>query len=82
MTNYTSYLEDNVYCNNKSISNIDISNTTTNIIFKPYDLTNDLSCDNLTDQFSLSNNKAKLKYSIGLLTVEELKNLIDINHIK
>jgi hypothetical protein len=79
MTDYTSYIEDNVYCNNKSISEITNYGMASNIKFKPYELTSDLSCNNLTDQFSLSNNKAKLKYSIGLVTVEELVNLTDIS---
>ena len=36
---------------------------------------NDLSCPNVTDQFSTLNSKAKLKYKIGLMSYREVELL-------
>ena len=49
--------------------------------FKNYSLNNDLSCANETDQFSVSNNKAKLTYPVSLATHEELYTLTQINKL-
>ena len=43
--------------------------------FKNHVLNTDLSCLNITDQFSLDNNKAKLKYPIALINHEEWNNI-------
>ena len=76
MTGYTSKLEDTIFCNDRSISNLGGWNpnggsVTTNLYFKNYNSNSDLSCTNTTDKFSLSNTKAKLTYPVGLLTYPE-----------
>ena len=42
---------------------------------------NDLSCQNITDRFSYSNNLAKLKYKVGLMSVPEF-NIIGITSVR
>ena len=77
----TSMLEDIVFCNARNITdygpwNPDGGNTASgNLIkFKNYSRTNNLACANLTDQFAVGNNKAKLTYPVGLLQDEERNN--------
>ena len=36
-------------------------------------MTSDLSCVNITDRFSVSNERAKLDYKVGLLSIPEFK---------
>ena len=72
--------EDAVFCNNRNILNYGGWNpnggdVTTELTFKNYNTTNDLSCTNDTDQLSVSNNKAKLKYPVSLLSSEEATNI-------
>ena len=76
MTNYTSKLEDTIFCNDRSISNLGGWNSSggsisTNLQFKNMGLNRDLSCINVTDKFSLANTKAQLTYPVGLLTFPE-----------
>ena len=75
-------LEDTVYCNARNI--IDHGGWNPNggytynnhmLITKNYNNTTDLSCFNITDQFSISNNKASLIYPVGLLENEEANNI-------
>ena len=80
MEDNSEYLEDAVYCNNRGI--IDYGNwdpTSTNLTaplkFKNSVDTIDLTCSNITDQFSVSNDKAKLTYPVGLMQKEEQSNL-------
>ena len=74
---YSSYLEDDIFCNNRSISgfggwNPDGGNLNYyTVSFSPSNQTN-LFCHNVTDRFSVSNSLAKLKYPVGLLSVDEL----------
>lgn len=83
MINYTSYLEDTPWCNDRSIAEIggwnpnggDIS---TYIRFGPYQrsyvaYTPSLACNN-NDSFTVSanNGNGKLTYPVGLLTVDEV----------
>ena len=82
MTDYTDMLEDNVYCNDRSFKNIGTFNpnggsaaNASSPTFKNAELNGDLSCANLTDQFSTSNNKAKLTYPTALLTSPEAYNI-------
>ena len=95
--NYQEYLEDTVYCNNRSYKTVTGSNPTyeqsgwnpnggditkhlyfgTWNRFKNsnwYSTTNvpSMECENVTDQFSVSNQEAKLKYPVGLLTADEI----------
>lgn len=81
---YANKIEDVVYCNNRSATNMagwnpDGGSNNSNISFKAYTITTDSSesfvCANETDQFSVSNNKAKLMYPIGLPTAGEMNIL-------
>ena len=82
MLDYTNKLEDTVYCNNRTIYALggwDPNGGTIggHMLFKGksdnyynhYDY--NLVCENKTDQFSVSNSKAKLKYPVALITREE-----------
>jgi hypothetical protein len=83
MTKYTSYLEDTIYCNNRSPMAEDTSfNGPNGNIRNPIDINTkfmyysdfspDLSCRQDTDKFSVSNPKAKQKYPVNLLTSHEM----------
>ena len=76
MTDYTMYLEDTIYCNDRRVSNLSgwspTGNTTEMITF--YSNTyRDLTCPNKNDQFTVSeeNGNGKLTYPVGLLTAGE-----------
>ena len=78
LASYKDKLEDTVFCNDRSILNLNGWNPnggdpTYYLAFKS-GLTNNKSlvCANETDRFSHSNAKAYLKYPIGLLSVPEL----------
>ena len=87
LSSYTNYLEDTVYCNSRNIDDIGGWNPNggktlqTVLKFKNYSSISNmnslriLSCHNITDQFAVSNNKAKLKYPVALLQEEEQYNL-------
>ena len=88
LSSKTNMLEDTVYCNARNMINQatngwnkdeSITGTTSYLKFKNYTLNNDLSCINETDQFAVSNNKAKLKYPVSLATHEELYTLTNNN---
>ena len=79
---YTDYLEDTVFCNSRDIADIGGWNPNggethqTNLKFKNHSVTNyngisNLACTNITDQLSVSNDKAKLKYPVALMAEEE-----------
>lgn len=77
LINYTNYLEDTIFCNDRSIKalngwNPNGGNVKANLLFNSYNNnTIDFSCTNTTDMFSVSNPKAKLKYPIALQTNSE-----------
>ena len=78
MTNYSSNIEDTIYCNDRSIKALNGwdpngGNVTSNIQFNNIANQTDLSCINDTDKFSISNSKAKLDYSVGLLSLPEIR---------
>ena len=79
LATYEDRLEDTVFCNDRSISNLNGWNpnggsTSTDLYFKNNSTSNQgLVCANETDRFSMSNSKAKLKHPIGLLSFPELK---------
>ena len=82
MTTYTSYLEDTIFCNNRSQTNSitngwnpDGGNSNTHMSFN----NDSLSCTNDTDKFSVSNNKAKLIYPVGLASYKEMNLLNNYN---
>ena len=80
MTSYTNKLEDTVFCNDRTITNLSSTGWNPNgstssqvLYFKNNSTSNkSLLCANETDRFSVNNAKARLKYPIGLLTVPEL----------
>ena len=79
LASYKDKLEDTVFCNDRSISNLNgwdpnEGSTISSLQFKNYNTSNQsLVCANETDRFSMSNAKAQLKHPIGLLSVPELK---------
>ena len=85
LSSKTNMLEDTVYCNARVMSNQATNgwnkdgSLSTYMDFKNYNLNNDLSCINITDQFAVSNNKAKLTYPVSLATHEELYTLTNNN---
>ena len=82
----TNMLEDTVYCNARNMINQSTNgwnkdgSLSTYMYFKNFTLNNDLSCINETDQFAVSNNKAKLTYPVSLATIEELYTLTNNNN--
>lgn len=87
MVNYTSYLEDTVFCNDRSLADGPFNNKDTSGLdlyssfwgahrvekkFGYYGPT--LSCSNVNDRFTVSDEigNGKLTYPVGLLTVDEL----------
>ena len=87
LINYSIYLEDTIFCNDRSFTSIDGWNPnggkvkSSYIKFNNYDSNSDLSCSNSIDKFSMSNDKAKLSYPVGLLTYPEM-NLLNNNNIR
>ena len=82
LLSYTNKLENAVYCNDRNIINYASMNPNGGntyedfwMTFKNYNQNTSLECSDLTDQFSVSNNKAKLTYPVGLIETEELRNL-------
>ena len=81
---YDSYIEDTIFCNDRTIKSLggwnpnggSITNTSDNYLkFQEYTLSNDLSCDRVTDQFSTQNSLAHLTYKVGLMSSPEMKLL-------
>lgn len=92
-TQYESKIDDTIYCNDRSFDtrngytfaesgwNDDGGYTNKGLYFKEYGITSDLSCTNVTDRFSVSNNQAKLTYPIALPTTPEM-NLIGNSSVR
>lgn len=83
LMNYSDYLEETIYCNNRNVTNLESSGwnpngglSTNKLQFDNSFSNSNLYCVNQTDQFSVSNLSAKLKYSIGLPTLSEV-NLLE-----
>ena len=77
---YSEYLEDTIFCNNRSIAdkggwNPDGGDIKSDLKFPEYywNSTIDLNCPNETDKFSTGNEKAKLEYKVGLLSLAETR---------
>ncbi len=77
-------IEETIFCNDRSI--IDYSGWDTNgdistslLKFNNHNINNNLICPKETDSFSIKNTKAKLNYSIGLLTSNETNLLNNRN---
>lgn len=84
LADYDNYIDDTIYCNDRSIKtlngwNPDGGSLTKILQFKEYDVTSDLSCTNVTDRFSISNNNAKLTYKVGLMSSPEMNLLNQVN---
>ena len=86
MTDYTSQLEDTVFCNDRSYDisesalNKDYSNSSITLYFSSYqriysDYKPTLKCTNTNDKFTVetSNGNGALTYPVGLLTVDEME---------
>ena len=74
--NYDQYIEDTIFCNDRSITkyagwNDNGGRTNTKLQFNEYNSSLNLSCTNITDQFSVSNSSAKLTYKVGLISNPE-----------
>ena len=92
LNDYTNLLDSNVYCNDRNIENLEESGfnpnggeyNNRNLLFNNNKPGRDLSCSNITDQFSTSNDKAKLTYPIALITEPERnaggQDLLKINN--
>ncbi len=84
---YDSYIDDTIYCNDRSIRSLGGWNATNGSVtsylqFKEYTATSDLSCTNITDRFSVTNNNARLIYKVGLISSPEIKLLNNSNALK
>ena len=81
LSDKTNMIEDTVYCNARNMTNQETNGWNKNgsmeelMYFKNHIFTKDLSCQKTTDQFAVSNNKAKLTYPIGLINHEEWYNI-------
>ena len=77
LLDYSDLLDNNVYCNDRSLANKDTNgwnkngNFNTSLAFRNNIEGAELDCPNITDQFSISNEKAQLKYPIALITEPE-----------
>ena len=77
LMDYTDKLENVIYCNNREIYNYGGWNPNGGkkdafLRFHEYGVFNDLSCDNVINQFSVENDLAKLKYPVALATSGEM----------
>lgn len=82
LNSYSKYIEDTIYCNDRSISNLHGWNSNNGSVteseyleFNEFNTTSNLYCSNVTDRFSVSNEKAKLNYSVGLMSSAEMNLL-------
>ena len=76
LINYTSYLADSTFCNDRSIYIGTGYRVFENTLYKTYDtfkgkLSPTLNCSNISDSFKVSNDLAKLNYPVALITVNE-----------
>ena len=72
MTNYTKYLEDVIFCNDRYIDKDSWNLNSWDFLLEVGKKDDTLDCTNITDMFSVSNEKAKLTYPVGLLTLAEV----------
>lgn len=80
--NYANYLEETIYCGDRTISNYGPFNENGGTIeifgklyFRNYNENDSLICENEYDQYSTNNSQAYLKYPIGHMSVPEVKLL-------
>ena len=83
LSDYSDYLEDTIFCNDRSQSNQSNNGWNPNggstSTYMNFLGASDLSCPNDTDKFSVSNNKAKLTYKVGLMSYREMNLLNNYN---
>ncbi len=83
LLDYSDYLEDTVFCNDRSQSNSSSNGWNPNggslSIYMNFYGSSDLSCPNNNDKFSTLNDKAKLKYKVGLMSYREMNLLGNAN---
>ena len=76
LLDYDNYIEDTIYCNDRGMKNSDQNGFNPNggsIETRLYfNTSEELTCPNITDRFSINNAKAKLKYKVGLLNSGEV----------
>ncbi len=77
LTNYTSYLADETFCNDRSIASGDGYKLDSYTQYGAYDRlankrTPSLKCSQETDKFKVSSTSAKLDYPIGLIQADEV----------
>ena len=84
LSSYTSYIEDTIYCNDRSISELNGWNpnggdTTNSLYFSTYtrieiNISPSLACNRMIDRFTISSSigNGALTYPIGLLTSDEV----------
>ena len=75
LTSYTKYLsKDAVYCNDRNLASGQTYSTTESFYYAPAYRDNlpSYNCTNISDAFSVNNEKAKLNYPIALMTVDEI----------
>ena len=82
MLKYDNYIEDTIFCNDRTQLNESANgwnpnggSNTTDMEFNNINTVTDLSCTNETDRFSTLNNKAKLTYKVGLFSAPEMNIL-------
>ena len=86
LLSYDSYIDDTVYCNDRSIKSLGGFNPNGGTVdsylkFKGNSVESDLSCTNVADKFSISNASAQLTYKVGLMSVQEM-NLLNHNNAR
>ena len=77
MTDYTRYIEDIVFCYDRTIQSLGPFNPNggsleEQLYFAGHTTSGDLSCNNQTDRFSVSNPKARLTYPVGIASMADL----------
>ena len=73
----SNYLEDTVFCNDRTISeyagwNPNGGSIFSSLLFQENNMNNSLTCNYITDKFSVNNDKAQLIYPVGLITIPEV----------
>ena len=78
MLDYDSYIDDTIMCNDRSVAswgafspNSKVFGSSSLYFNHSKSSTASLTCSNITDQFSIYNEKAPLNYKVGLLTAPE-----------
>ena len=74
MIDYTSYLEDTVFCNDRVYANDSTTDFNATQRMELFDLQPTLKCQNAKDKFTVetSNGNGDLIYPVGLITVDEI----------